>query len=46
MRYIDTELGEIPALTTLIQPRERGAGAGATKGMGGFGGRVDNLLWI
>ena len=45
MRYIDTELGEIPDFNDPNLNRENAVQIQVLlKGMGGFGGRVDNLL--
>ncbi len=45
MRYIDTLVGEIPDLTAPNLPRENSFQLQVMlKGMGGFGGRVDELL--
>ncbi|MBL6821839.1 MAG: hypothetical protein ISQ67_07860, partial [Luminiphilus sp.] len=45
MRYIDTELGEIPDFNDPNLNRENAVQLQVVlKGMGGFGGRVDNLL--
>ena len=45
MRYIDTLVGDIPDLSDPNLPRENAIQIQVMlKGMGGFGGRVDNLL--
>ena len=45
MRYVDTELGEIPDFNDPNLNRENAVQLQVLlKGMGGFGGRVDNLL--
>ena len=45
MRYIDTERGEIPNFSDPNLNRESAIQVQfLLKGMGGFGGRVDNLL--